>query len=47
MKQRLNNEERQESELLVFVKTKDLASYILLISGKSPVKYRYSLLNPR
>ena len=46
MKQRLNNEERQESELLVFVNAKDFASYILLISGKYPVKYRYSLLNP-
>ncbi|MDY4182982.1 MAG: four helix bundle protein [Candidatus Onthovivens sp.] len=47
MKQRLNeNDERKESELLVFIKAKDLSAYILLISGKSPVKYRYSLLNP-
>lgn len=47
MKQRLSNDgEQKESELLVFVKVKDLASYILLINGKSPVKYRYSLLNP-
>lgn len=47
MKQRLNkNGDRKESELLVFIKAKDLSSYILLISGKSPVKYRYSLLNP-
>ncbi len=40
------NEDGKESELLVFIKAKDLASYILLIIGKSPVKYRYSLLNP-
>ena len=47
MRQRINtNGEREESELLVFIKVKDLAEYILLISGKSPVKYRYSLLNP-
>ena len=47
MKQRINeNDDRKESELLVFVKAKDLSAYILLISGKSPVKYRYSLLNP-
>ena len=47
MKQRLNvSDDRKESELLVFIKAKDLSSYILLISGKSPVKYRYSLLNP-
>lgn len=38
--------DRKESELLVFIKAKDLSTYILLISGKSPVKYRYSLLNP-
>lgn len=47
MKQRLNdNDEREESELLVFIKAKDLSFYILLISGKSLIKYRYSLLNP-
>ena len=39
-------EERRDSELFVFAKVKDLVSYILLISGKSPVKYRYSILNP-
>ena len=47
MRQRLHDTgERKETELLVFVKAKDLAQYILLVSGKSPVKYRYSLLNP-
>ncbi len=46
MEQQLVNNERKESELLVFIKAKNLSSYILLISGKSPVKYRYSLLNP-
>ncbi len=35
---------RQEPELLVFIKTKDLVSYILLINRKSRVKYRYSIL---
>ena len=46
MKQRLVEfKDRKESELLVFIKAKDLLAYILLISGKSPVKYRYSLLN--
>lgn len=41
MKQRLNeNIERNESELLAFIKAKDLSACILLISGKSPVKYR-------
>lgn len=47
MKQRLNdNSERKESKLLVFIKAKDLSYYILLISGKSLIKYSYSLLNP-
>ncbi len=47
MKQRLNeNGERKESALLVFIKAKDSSVYILLISGKSSVKYRCSLLNP-
>jgi hypothetical protein len=39
-------EVRRESELTVFIKAKDLSVYILLVSGKSPVKYRYSILNP-
>ena len=38
--------EGNETELLVFIKVKDLCSYILFISGKSPAKYRFSLLNP-
>lgn len=38
-------EKRKETDLLVFIKAKNLAEYILLISGRSPVKYRYSLLN--
>ena len=47
MKQRMKEvNEKIESELLVFIKVKDLSAYILIISGKSPVKYRYSLLNP-
>ena len=36
---------RKESELLVFVKLKDLISYILKTCSKSPVKYRYSITN--
>ena len=28
------------------MKVKDLSAYILLVSGKSPVKCRYSILNP-
>ena len=40
MKQRLVEfKDRKENELLVFLKTKDLSAYILLISGKSTVKY--------
>lgn len=39
------NEIKKESELLVFVKAKDLSKYILLISARAPVKCRYSLLN--
>lgn len=36
MKQRLNeNNDRKESELLVFIKAKDLSAYVLLISGLS------------
>lgn len=47
IKQRINEiGERKESELLVFIKAKDLVAYILFISGKSPVKYHYSLLSP-
>lgn len=47
MKQRLNETgQRKESELLVFIKAKDLAAYILLISGKSLIKYRSPLFNP-
>ena len=47
MKQRLVEfKDRKESELFLFIKAKDLSAYILLISGKSIVKYRYSLLNP-
>ena len=38
--------ERKETELLVFVKVKALAKYILEVCGKAAVKYRYSLLNP-
>ena len=46
MKQRLVEfKDRNESELSVFIKAKDLSAYILLISYKSPVKYRYSLFN--
>ncbi len=46
MKQRLNeSNERKETELLVFMKAKDLSAYILRASAKSPVKYRYSILN--
>lgn len=46
MKQRLVEfKDRKESELLVFIKAKDLSAYILFISCKSPVKYRYSPLN--
>ena len=46
MKQILKEKEvRKESELLVFVKAKKLTEYIINISGKSPVKYRYSILN--
>ena len=46
MKQKLVEfKDRKESELLVFIKAKDLSAYILLISGKSQVKYWYSLLN--
>ena len=40
MKQRLVEfKDRKESELLVFIKPKDLSVYILLFSSKSPVKY--------
>ena len=39
------HESRKESELLVFVKLKDLISYILKTCSKSPVKYRYSITN--
>ncbi len=47
MKQRLKEEEaKKESELLVFIKAKELSAYILQASAKSPVKYRYSILNP-
>ena len=47
MKLRLNESgDEKESELLVFIKVKDLSAYILLISGKSQVKYWYSPLNP-
>ena len=47
MKQSLNESmERKETELLVFVKAKDLCAYILRISARSPAKYRFSLLNP-
>ncbi len=47
MKQNLNeNVERKETELLVFIKAKDLCAYILKASAGSPVRYRYSLLNP-
>ncbi len=46
MKQRLNeSNERKETELLVFIKAKDLCAYILKASAKSPVRYRYSILN--
>ncbi len=38
-------EERKDNELVVFIKAKSILSYILLVSSKSPVKYRYSLLN--
>lgn len=47
MKQRLKEKEpRKESELLVFVKVKELSSYIIKASAKAPVRCRYSLLNP-
>ncbi len=47
MKQTLKEKEpRKETELLVFVKAKKLAEYVIDISGKAPVKYRYSVLNP-
>lgn len=47
MKQNQNEAgEIKESELLVFIKVKDLSAYILLMCDKSPVKYRCSLLNP-
>ena len=36
---------RKESELMVFVKLKDLVKYILEACSKSPVKFRYSITN--
>lgn len=42
MKQRIN----ETGERNIFIKAKDLVAYILFISGKSPAKDRYSLLNP-
>ena len=46
MKQKLNeNGKRKESEFIVFVKAKDLAAYILFISGKSPVDHLNPLIN--
>lgn len=42
MKQRLDEcIERKESELLVFIETKDLSNYILITSEKSSFKYLY------
>ncbi len=38
--------QRKETELLVFVKAKRLTEYIMQISVKAPVKFRYSVLNP-
>jgi hypothetical protein len=33
----MGKENRKESELLVFMKAKDLSAYIILVSAKSPV----------
>lgn len=38
--------QRKETELLVFVKAKKLTEYVMQISAKAPVKFRYSVLNP-
>ncbi len=36
---------REESELLVIVKAKDLGNYIFTITDKSPKKFRFSLIS--
>lgn len=36
---------REESELLVIVKTKDLGNYIFTVTDKSPKKFRFSLIS--
>ncbi len=47
MKQALKEKgPRKETELLVFVKAKKLAEYVMEASSKAPVKFRYSVLNP-
>lgn len=45
MKQRLVKEERHESKLVVFIKVKQITTYITRVSAGCDVKYRYSLLN--
>lgn len=47
MRQRVGDDgRRKESELLVFQKAKKLAIYVMGVSSKAPVKFRYSVLNP-
>ena len=36
---------REESELLVIVKAKDLGNYIFTVTDKSPKKFRFSLIS--
>lgn len=45
MKQKLVKPQKHETELIVFIKAKQLTEYITRISAVAPVKYRYSLLN--
>ena len=41
----MNNSLQQKSELVVITKTKDLCSYIFVITNKSPKRFRFTLVS--